>query len=292
MNRTLRYVSNSIDTIKISKFLMEYGYSAHLLTLLRHTEGCIVLNGNVVHMNALISKGDELVVTLPEEKDDTSIKPVNIPVDILYEDEDVLIIAKPAGMPIHPSIRHYEDTLANAVLYYYQSRGDRIVFRCMTRLDKDTSGVVLIAKNILSATILSDMVKSGGIHKEYLAIADGIPDNVGRIDAPIARKDGSVIERIIDEAGKPSATNYRVEKTFDGYSLVRLTLETGRTHQIRVHMRHIGHPLIGDYIYNPEDKRMGRQALHCALIRFSHPITGKEICIEAPMPEDMTELLQ
>ena len=206
-----------------------------------------------------------------------------------------MVVNKPAGMPVHPSQGHYGNTLANGIAGYMESKGVDFVFRAVNRLDRDTSGLLLIAKHMLSSCILSDQVKDHAIHREYTAIVCGKTDARGTIDAPIARKDGSTIERIVDpEHGETAVTHYETlsYNANTDLSYIRLLLETGRTHQIRVHMKHIGHPLPGDFLYNPDYRYINRQALHSAYLRFVHPITGETMEFTAPLPEDMETILR
>ena len=188
-------------------------------------------------------------------------------------------------MPIHPSINNYDNTLANALMWYYQQKGETFVYRCINRLDRDTTGLLIVAKNMLSGGILSDMSKKREIHREYLAIAEGEVPQEGVIDAPIARKEESVIERCVDfERGDRAVTHYWRLDYRNGYSLVRLKLETGRTHQIRVHMKYLGHPLTGDYLYNPDYRILDHQALHSWKLAFRHPVTGAQMQFKADPP--------
>lgn len=203
-----------------------------------------------------------------------------------------MVLNKPAGMPIHPSQNNRENTLGNALAWYFASQNRPFVFRCINRLDKDTSGLTIVAKHIISAGMLSSMIASkgeNGIRREYLAIVHGtVTPPHGIINAPIARKEGSIIRRTVDwERGEHAVTHYQVLDSKNGYSLVSLLLETGRTHQIRVHMKHLGFPLVGDSLYHPETSQMSRQALHAHKLDFKHPITGACMHFTAPVPEDM-----
>ena len=201
------------------------------------------------------------------------------------------MINKPADMPTHPSLNNYENTLANGIAYYFMEQKKEFCFRCINRLDRDTTGLTIVAKHMVSCSILQNDMFERKISREYLAIVDGIiEEDEGTIDAPIGRKEGSTIERRIDyEKGERAVTHFRVLERRKNVSMVALKLETGRTHQIRVHMTSIGHPLLGDFLYYPQDKRMKRQALHAWKLTFWHPITKKEIKVEAPLPEDMME---
>ena len=218
---------------------------------------------------------------------------MKLPLDIIYEDEDIIVVNKPAGMPVHPSLNNYRNSLANALMYYYQAQGLPFIFRCTNRLDRDTSGLTVIAKHLVSSSILSALAVKHEITREYLAIVRGVPvPPAGTINAPVGRTGSSLIERKIDfEHGEHAVTHYRVLDTKNGHSLVSLILETGRTHQIRVHMKYTGYPLIGDYLYNPDMEHINRQALHSYRLAFRHPVTGEPLEFTAPLPEDMRRVL-
>ena len=230
-----------------------------------------------------------------EEHSSEKIPPVELPLDIIYEDEDLMVINKPAGMPIHPSMNNYYNSLANSLAYYFAQQNCPFVFRCINRLDRDTSGLTIIAKHYVSAGMLSTMIAnktSSSITREYLAIVKGsVLPSEGTITAPLGRKEGSIIERCVDfEKGESAVTHYRVLDEKNGHSLVSLILETGRTHQIRIHMKYLGYPLIGDYLYNLDMEQIQRQALHAWKLSFVHPITGEKMQFTAPLPEDMTKV--
>lgn len=289
MDRIFEYFINKNESKIISEYLRSIGYSAHLVTRLKHTDGTVQVNGQNAPVNHILKQGETLRIYIPEEDMTSNIPARPLPLDIIYEDEDIIIINKSANMPIHPSQRHHEDTLANALMHYYA--GQQFIFRCLTRLDKDTSGLVLVAKNLLASSILSERMKDGDITKEYTAICENPFENItGTIDAAIARKEGSTIERIISDDGQEAITNYIVIDNKKEHALVRLCLQTGRTHQIRVHMKHIGHPLVGDYIYNPDNTKLNRQALHCSKLAFTHPISGKALEFTSNLPDDMANL--
>lgn len=291
--RTFDYLISPADaSLPIKDFLRNRGFSAKSQIVIKKQTGSVTVNDTPVFLAYRLQAGDHLVVRLMEEAPSEHVIPVPLPLHILYEDEDILVVNKPADMPIHPSLNNYENSLGNAVAWYYANKGETFVFRCINRLDRDTSGLTIIAKNMVSAGILSDMVSKkseGGIYREYLAIVKGCPSiSSGTIDAPIARKGDSIIEREINfQSGEHAVTHYRVLHTKNEHSLISLVLETGRTHQIRVHMKHLGYPLIGDYLYNPDMTRMSRQALHAHTLRFHHPITGEPMEFIAPLPDDM-----
>lgn len=286
MQRILTYrIEDLQEPETIGTFLKKKGYSRHIVTHLKRTEQGICKNGIWARPYETLENGDQLTVTLLEEDSSEHVVPIEGTLNIVYEDEDILVLNKAADMPIHPSINNYENTLANAVAWYYQCRGETFIYRCINRLDRDTTGLLIIAKHMLSAAILSEMGKRREIHREYLAIAQGCVPEQGTINAPLARKEGSVLERCVDfENGERAVTHFRRLKYWDDYSLVALKLETGRTHQIRVHMKHLGYPLIGDFLYNPDYRLLSHQALHSWKLEFSHPITGENMRFEAEAP--------
>lgn len=304
MKRILTYpITESDSDQRIYDFLCHHGYSRHIRTWLKQHPGSVRLNGEEALFYFPLKNGDLMEISLEEEHPSENIVPVDLPIHIIYEDEDLMVIDKPADMPVHPSIGNYENTLANAAAWYFHRQDIPFVFRCINRLDRDTTGLLILAKHMLSGAILSDQMKKRAIHRTYLAITEGKTDHAGTIDSPIGRTDQSLILRQVDhENGDSACTHYLQKcwhpKTFypetlpvpqDGLSLVQLQLETGRTHQIRVHMTSIGHPLIGDTLYNPETALMNRQALHSYRLAFTHPVTGVSLEFTSPLPEDMAE---
>lgn len=304
MKRILTYLITESDSDqRIYDFLCHHGYSRHIRTWLKQHPGSVRLNGEEALFYFPLKNGDLLEISLEEEHPSENIVPVDLPIHIIYEDEDLMVIDKPADMPVHPSIGNYENTLANAAAWYFHRQDIPFVFRCINRLDRDTTGLLILANHMLSGAILSDQMKKRAIHRTYLAITEGKTDPAGTIDSPIGRTDQSLILRQVDhENGDSACTHYLQKcwhpKTFypetlpvpqDGLSLVQLQLETGRTHQIRVHMTSIGHPLIGDTLYNPETALMNRQALHSYRLAFTHPVTGVSLEFTSPLPEDMVE---
>lgn len=294
MERTLDYkITSEYEGIKISLFLRNMEYSMQNLVELKKMHESVILNGKWVHMNEKLKAGDILTIHINETEISKKIPPVEHHLNIVYEDEDIIVINKPANMPIHPSMDNYENSLANALAFYYMQQGKPFIFRCTNRLDKDTSGLTVVSKHMLSGNIMSTMTRDRLFEREYLAICKGIlPVKEGTIDAPISRKEGSIIERCVDyENGERAVTHYKVVLENKGHSLIRLKLETGRTHQIRVHMSSIGFPLIGDHLYNPDMEHMTRQALHSSHISFKHPITKELMNFNAPLPEDFKWIL-
>ena len=305
---------------------------------MKNIPNTIILNGERGFGRSVLKPQDHLVITVPETESGENIIRTKMDLNIIYEDEDILVINKPADMPVHPSAGNYENTLANGIAWYFAEKGEDFVYRCINRLDRDTSGLTIVAKHAVSAAILGQMVrakaeqglKAPGIHRTYLALVEGkvVPVS-GVIDAPIARQEDRCLRRVVDfKRGDRAVTHYRVLTGWQTgnaqkfRSLVKLQLETGRTHQIRVHMAYLGHPLVGDFLYNPAygenqiDRRdnensgerqifqgktfscgkgqydIGRQALHAWKLSFLHPMTGQSMNFTAPLPEDMQRLLK
>ena len=295
MNRNIDYIIDEDSAgLRVEQFLRRKRYSGQNLSEIKRMPKSILVNGVHYYMRQELSKGDHLQVRICETKNSEKIPPTNLPLDIIYEDEDLLVLNKPTGMPIHPSLNNYTNSMANALAYYFQSQGKPFIFRCCNRLDRDTSGLTIVSKHLVSGSILSDMTKYREVHREYLAIARGsVTPSEGTIQAPLGRKEGTIIERTVDwEHGEDAVTHYKVVKEANGHSLVSLRLETGRTHQIRIHMKYLGYPLIGDYLYNPDMEYMTRQALHSHHMEFTHPITGEHMSFTAPLPEDMARVMQ
>lgn len=289
MERVLEYIiSSDTNPVTVLNFLKQEGFSRHILSSMKNSSGnCIVLNGERGFGRSVLKEGDRLVVTVPEVESGENIIRTEMDLDILYEDEDILVINKPAGMPVHPSMGNYENTLANGIAWYFSQKGEDFVYRCINRLDRDTTGALILAKNPLSAAVLSVQMKRRQIRRTYLALVDGVLPESGVVDAPIARMEGSVITREVNfETGESAMTHYERLAVGRYYSLAELHLETGRTHQIRVHMKYIGHPLPGDYLYHPDYRRIQRQPLHSFQLEFTHPITKEPMLFTAPVPED------
>lgn len=297
--RIIHYrIPNSYEGHKISEFLRNQGISTKSIIRLKGDVENVLLNDEPGFINRILKKDDRLTLCVKELESSKKIPPVDLPLSIIYEDEDILIVNKPANMPIHPSMNNYENTLGNAVAYYYMKKGEPFLYRCINRLDRDTTGLTILAKHYLSCGILYDEMESREIKRTYYAIVENrtVFDapyahrllQTGTIDLPLGRKPDSAIERMVDiKNGDKAITHYRVLATNDGLSLLELQLNTGRTHQIRVHMQAIGHPLIGDFLYNPKDTHMKRQALHAGKLSFRHPITKEILSFTAPVPQDM-----
>ncbi len=284
--RSFKYTVTPQDMGKQIKNILRknLSISASALTELKKDPNGILLNGESVYATRAVKENDVIEINF-KDFSSQNIFPKYIPLDILYEDEDILCVNKPFNMPVHPSCNHHEDTLANAVMFYY--RNIPFTFRAITRLDKDTTGVVLIAKNKVSASVLSKSISDGNIKKEYVSLCHNkLPEDKGEINAPIGRKEGSAILREVSFFGKSARTLYEIIDTKEEISLVRLNPLTGRTHQLRVHLSYVGCPIFGDDLYGSPVQNE-RCRLHCQKLSFNHPATMEEIEIVAPIPDDM-----
>lgn len=294
MTRIIDYLIEGKDSNKtIYIFLREHFYTAKMLAYIKHSENSVILNGEAVFLNTILSDGDALRIVYSEEDESENIVPVNLPFEIVYEDEDIMVVNKPQDMPVHPAINNFDNTLANGIKYYFDKCGKSFMFRCINRLDRDTSGLLIVAKHRLSASILSDFMKKREIKREYYALVTGLFDEkLGTINAPISRVGESIITRQVDfENGDDAITHYEVIKEVGNVSLLKIHLDTGRTHQIRVHMKYIGHPLLGDRLYNEEPGALERQALHSRMIGFRHPITLEWMEFECDVPKEWGKVL-
>ena len=253
----------------------------------------ILLDGQRVNTRALPEAGQVLSVRLSDPERRSGILPVPGPLDIIYEDGDVLILNKAPGVTVHPGPGHYDDTLGNFILAHYDATGEQADFHPVHRLDRGTSGLLAAAKHPHAQEIMKNQLHTGDFQRIYLAVCEGVPSPAqGLIDAPLGPKEGSLVEQEVRPDGKEARTYYQVMSTHNGRSLVELRLDTGRTHQIRVHMAHLGHPLTGDFLYGTEDHDLiGRPALHSARLTLRHPVTGQVLHFEAPLPQDMERLL-
>ena len=281
------------DGMNIRDYLQEVrGLSRRILISAKSEEGQILVNGKKERVRKLLESEDELEVHLPPEQISEWLFPEKIKLSIIYEDEAIIVLNKPSGMATLPSPKHKSGTVANALLGYYQSIGNPNTVHVVTRLDRDTSGLILIAKERLSHSLLAKSQKQFGIKRKYQAIIEGeLEKDKGTIDAPIGRKEGSIIEREVTSTGKVAITHFETLQKWQDYSLVKIELETGRTHQIRVHFSHINHPLAGDDLYGGKTDVIHRQALHCHELTFDHPYTNRTHTFTAELPEDLVGLV-
>jgi 23S rRNA pseudouridine1911/1915/1917 synthase len=286
-----------IQNIHEGKLLREFlrneqGFSRRILKSLIYDGGTLLVNNKTENLRYVLQSGDVVVVEFPEEVKGNHMTPEKIPLDIIYEDDAVLVINKQPGVATIPSMNHPNGTIANGVLYHYEKNNITHTIHVVTRLDRDTSGLLLIAKHRYSHSILSATQKQGKVKRKYYAIVEGnLEEKQGIIDASIGRKEGSIIERVVREDGQRALTHYQVVEESPSNSLLEVQLETGRTHQIRVHFSYIGHPLAGDDLYGGKKDKINRQALHCFSLGFEHPDTKEWMSFTVPIPDDMKKIL-
>lgn len=284
-NKLIFFVSEKSNGMLAETFLKrECKVSSRMITRLKREKDGILRNGKLLRTVDTLQAGDKVVLNLPT--DINEIKPVQGELDILFEDDCLLAVNKPSNMPVHPTKIHQEDTLANVVKYYSEKRGENYTFRAINRLDKDTSGIVIIAKNSYSATNLSKT-----LDKTYYAVCSGIISQAGTVNAPIRVKEGHTIQRCVSPDGKPCVTHYKPVKQGNNHTLLEIKLETGRTHQIRCHLSSVSHPLAGDDMYGGSLEFISRQALHCGKIDFIHPLTNKKTEIVSEIPKEFYDIL-
>ena len=279
MSRTLTYFIPASDLpCSLRAWLKKRGYSHRVLTELMKKDEAVTIENVPVKLSTFLLSPCTVTLRLPDEE--TTLVPSDLPlpdVPVLYEDEDFAVFDKPAGMPTHPVHGHIGDTLAD----FARRRGGQYVFRPVGRLDRNTSGLVAVAKNTFAASAAKSMEKT------YLAVVEGELSHAGTVDAPIRHKEGSTILREVGEGGDFAVTHYEPLLCRNGHTLLRLRLETGRTHQIRVHMAYLGHPLAGDDLYGGKRDLISRHALHCTSLSFTHPVTGTRVEVVSDLPEDM-----
>ena len=287
--KILERVAAEKDAGRQVKYLVrgDMGVSYHQFASLK-VKGGLTVNGVPVHANHILNPGDIVSVRLNDDAPAT-VAPDPTPVNVAYEDEDLLIIDKPAPLACQCSVRQMGMTLENRLAYRFPG----MVFRPLNRLDKGTSGLMAAAKHAHAAQVLQRQLHTDAFVREYLAVVEGRMTGAGVIDAPIAKEQAATVRRVIDhERGVRAVTHYRVEQCGERYSLVRLRLETGRTHQIRVHLAHLGHPVAGDFLYGHEDARLpGRFALHSTCIRLIQPVTHEVIELSSPLPKALEAFL-
>lgn len=290
----LQYIATKADENKTIKQILkeQFRLSDRLLLRLKKQQQ-IFQNNRPIYVSAIAKEEDIIMIDLDFEEQNSNVVPCNIPLSILWEDESFLILDKPAGIAIHPSISHFDTSLSNGVRCYFDKINLHRKIRPINRLDKDTSGIVLFAKNEYVQECLVRQMKENLFYKEYIAICEGdFKTYRGTISYPIRRKEDSIIERCVASDGDIAITDYTVLETNSSYSFLKLILRTGRTHQIRVHLSYLKHPIIGDTLYGNISPFIERQALHAHCIQFCHPITHRTITITSPVPKDMKLALQ
>ena len=291
-------IDESLDGQCVRRVLqVELKLSTKMIKSLKYRPLGIAVNGKAVTVRHILSLGECLSLAIEDEESSSALTPVDLPLDILYEDEDIVIPSKSADMPTHPSHDHYTDTVANALAFRYAKEGIPFVFRPINRLDRNTSGLLLICRNKRAAGRMTQAMQKGEIQKTYLAVCTGeMQEQTGVIDAPLHRTKESIIVREVCSPITPDAdaayTEYRVLATENGYSLVLVRPLTGRTHQIRVHFAHAGHPLVGDDLYGTPTPLIGRHALHAYQLSFPHPMKEERMTLSAPLCADMLALIQ
>ncbi|MBU7006240.1 RluA family pseudouridine synthase [Phosphitispora fastidiosa] len=289
MNNTqLTYTAGALDQDTFLRDILSVKLLlSHSLVVRLKQQSKIKVNGYPSYTNYRINAGDIITIDI-NFTEESKIIPESIPLDIVYEDMDFLVVNKPAGMSTHPSRPGGTGTLANAVTYYWQRSGRSTLFRPINRLDKDTSGLILIGNSQFAHQGIFNQVKGRIIERRYIALVEGtMAKDSGRIDQPIAREDDKGRRRIVRSDGYPAVTHYKVLDIYPGYTLLSLRLETGRTHQIRVHLSSLGHPVCGDLLYGYDSPLINRQALHANKLRFTHPRSGKEVILDVPLAADI-----
>lgn len=289
----LKYIIKPTDNYVNLKDLLKtyFEISDRLLVKLKHNQK-LYINNSLAFVNAPLNIGDIVTVELDFIEDNSNIVPIEMALDIVFEDESLLVINKHSGIPVHPSMEHFEDSLSNGIKFYFDKIGLHKIIRPVNRLDKDTSGLVIFAKNEYVQECLVKQMKTKKFVKEYIALCNGNFEKTnGTINASIARKPNSIIERCISSKGDNAITHFKVIKNKANYSIVKCILETGRTHQIRVHMAYIGHPLLGDTLYGSTSSLISRQALHAYKTSFIHPITKQKLELTAEIPADFEKLI-
>lgn len=288
----LAYVNSSKYSNVKEVLKAEFSMSDRLLLKLKKLDK-IYLNGNVTSVNHPVLENNLIECYLDYEEDNSNIVPTEMPLNIIYEDKAYIVVNKPAGIPVHPSMDHYTDSLSNGIAFYFNQIGLKKKIRPVNRLDKDTSGIVIFAKNEYIQECLVRQMKSKEFIKRYIAVVNGNLDNLeGTINAPIARKEGSIIERCVSETGDIAITHYKVLKRKTDFDIVECILETGRTHQIRVHFAYLGHSLLGDTLYGTSSSLINRQALHAYEVEFTHPLSKKKVKYITTVPEDLNKLME
>ena len=289
----LKYIVNALSNYTNVRQVLknEFNMSNRLITKLKHNK-LIFLNDKETYLDKPLLLNDVVKCKIDFNESSENIVATQMDLKIIYEDDYLLVIDKPSNMAVHPSILHYKNSLSNGVKYYFESIELHKKIRPVNRLDRDTTGIVIFAKNEYVQECLIKQMNSKIFYKEYFAILEGLLEEPkGIIDAPIARKDGSIVERCIDKNGANAITHFEVIDIKNNLSSVKFVLETGRTHQIRLHSKYIGHPIIGDTLYGNKSELISRQALHCHKISFIHPITKNKLELVSSIPKDMKKAI-
>ena len=288
-------VPGDCEGVRVDTLLRKrLGLSGTVIRRMKWLEDGILVDGVRVNTRFVPQPGQVLSVRLSEPERRSGVVGAEGVIDIVYEDGDILVVNKPAGLSVHPGPGHWADTLGNFVVGYYQRTGQEADFHPVHRLDRGTSGLLVCAKHPHAQEVLKEQLHTSAFVREYLALCDGVPVPAdGVVDAPLGAREGSLVEQCVRPDGKSARTNYHTLGVADGRALLRLTLDTGRTHQIRVHMAHLGCPLTGDFLYGVERPEViGRPALHSHRLCLRHPITGEELEFVCPVPEDMARLFE
>ena len=294
MRRLELPITAELAGIKVDTLLKKrLGLSGTVVRRVKWLPEGILLDGVRVNTRVCPVEGQVLSVQLSDPERRSGIVPAPGPIAIVFEDEDVIVLNKAPGLSVHPGPGHFSDTLGNFLLYYYDQSGQECDFHPVHRLDRGTSGLIVAAKHPHAQEVLKNQLHTEDFRREYLAVCEGTPSPAeGTIDAPLGPKPGSLVEQWVTPEGKPARTHYRVLEEKKGRALLHLRLDTGRTHQIRVHMAHLGHPLTGDFLYGTEDHDLiPRPALHSAFLSFRHPVSGEKLNFSIPLPKDMEGLL-
>lgn len=295
MRRLQLSIPAELAGVKVDTLLKKHlNLSGTVVRRIKWLPDGILVDGTRVNTRFCPKEGQVLSVRLDDPERRSGIVPAPGPLDILYEDGDMVVLNKAPGVSVHPGPGHFNDTLGNFLLHHYDLEGETADFHPVHRLDRGTSGLLAAAKHPHAQEVLKNQLHTSAFRRTYLAICEGVPQPAeGTIEAPLGPKPGSLMEQMVRSDGKFARTRYKVLGEYSGRGLVQLTLDTGRTHQIRVHMAHIGHPLTGDFLYGEEDRNLiGRPALHSARLELCHPVTGKNLDFTAPLPRDMEKLLR
>lgn len=282
------------ESLKIDSILRtRLNLSRRIITGMKKNNS-IYLNGSPVFVNIKVKAGDEVSVNIVKEESQ-DIQGEDIPIHIVFEDKDLLILNKQPGIVVHPTKGHPTGTLSNGIIYHWRERGENTIVRLVNRLDRDTSGLIIIAKNQFSHQAMAKQLEENVVQKIYNTLVHGkVPDDEGTIDLPIGRPSYDSVKRVVMEEGQRAVTHYKVLERFKNSTFLQVNLETGKTHQIRVHLSHVGYPLFGDTLYSDCDdgEYIGRQALHAAMLTFNHPRSGEKMNVRAELPEDMKLLIE